>query len=156
LKNFWASLQQRTINALINVDDETRISRCILFKFFFTRFLSSILTKHRKNRKNNQFSIYSRNYLLFNETTRKQSFIDDDKNLNFKLFINNDLHDSNINIVVFFVIIVNFIVFILFFFFIFFVFFLLRDFFRRDFFFTFFFLLSIKFESNAIFDETRL
>jgi hypothetical protein len=38
LKNFWTSLQQRTINASINVDDETRIFRCIFFRFFLTRF----------------------------------------------------------------------------------------------------------------------
>ncbi len=38
MKNFWASLQQRTINASINVDDEKRIFRCILFKLFFTKF----------------------------------------------------------------------------------------------------------------------
>jgi hypothetical protein len=38
LRNFWANLQQRTINASINVDDETRLFRCILFRLFFTKF----------------------------------------------------------------------------------------------------------------------
>jgi hypothetical protein len=38
LKNFWTSLQQRTINASVNVDDETRIFRCTFFRFFLTRF----------------------------------------------------------------------------------------------------------------------
>ncbi len=116
-----------------------------LFSNFFSRnFLSLILTKHRKNRKNNQFSIYLRNYLFLDET--KRSFVDDDKNLNFKLFIDNDLHDSNIDVVVLFVIIVNFVIFIFFsFFFIFFVFFLSRDLFRRVFLlFHFFFLLFNK------------
>ncbi len=80
-----------------------------------------ILTKHRKNKKN-QFSIYLRNYLFLDETTKKRSFIDDDKNLNLKLFIDNDLHNSNID-VIFFVIIIEFVVFILFFLFFFFFFF---------------------------------
>ncbi len=76
-----------------------------------------ILTKHRKNKKSNQFSIYLRNYLLFDETTKRRLFVNDDKNLNFKLFVDNDLHDSNVDIVVFFVIIVNFVIFIFFHFF---------------------------------------
>ncbi len=124
--------------------------------FFSQDFLSLILTKYRKNRKSNQFSIYLRNYLLLVKMTKRRLFIDDDKNLNFKLLVNNNLHDLNIDIVVLFIIIVNFVIFILFsFFFIFFVFFLLRDLFRRVFFFIFSFFVSTKFESNAIFDETR-
>ncbi len=113
-----------------------------LFSDFFSRnFLSLILTRHRKNKESNQFSIYLRNYLLLDETTKRRSFVDDDKNLNFKLLIDNDLHDSNVDVVVFFIIIVNFIVFFSFFFFILFVFFLLCDFFRRIFLFFLHFLL---------------
>ncbi len=112
------------------------------FSDFSSRnFLSLILTKHRKNKKNNQFSIYLRNYLLLDETTRRRSFVDVDKNLSFKLFVDNDLHDLNIDVVIFFIIIVNFVVFIfLFFFFILFVFFLLRDLLRRVFLLFFHFL----------------
>ncbi len=127
-----------------------------LFSNFFSRdfFLSLILTKHRKNKKNNQFSIYLRNYLLFNETRR--SFVDDDKNLNFKLLVDSDLHDSNVDIVVSFVIIVNFVIFIFFsFLFSSFFFFFAIFFVAFFFFFIFFFFFSTEFESNAIFDETR-
>ncbi len=111
-----------------------------LFSDFFSRdFLSLILTRHRKNRKNSQFSIYLRNYLLLDESRR--SFVDDDRNLNFKLLADSDLHCSNVDVVVSFVIIVNFVIFIFFsLFFIFFVFFLFRDLLRR-FFFLFHFLL---------------
>ncbi len=83
------------------------------FSNFFSRdFLSLILTRHRKNKKNNQFSIYLRNYLFLDET--KRLFVDNDKNLNFKLFVNSDLHDLNVDVVVLFVIIVNFVIFIFF------------------------------------------
>jgi hypothetical protein len=50
--------------------------------FFSRSFLSLILRKHRENKESSQFSIYLRNYLFFDETTKKQSFVDDDKNLN--------------------------------------------------------------------------
>ncbi len=105
-----------------------------LFSNFFSRdFLSLILTKHRKNKKSIQFSIHLRNYLLFDETTKKRFFFDDVKNLNLKLFINNDLHDLNINIIIFIIIIINIIIFFLSFF-QFFHFFFLRDFLRSFFF----------------------
>ncbi len=126
------------------------------FSNFFSRkfFLSLILTKYRKNKKSNQFSIYLRNYLLLDETRR--SFVNDDKNLNFKLFIDSDLHDLNVDVVVSFVIIVNFVIFILFSFSSFSSFFFsFAIFSSRSFFFTFFFFFSTKFESNAIFDEAR-
>ncbi len=82
------------------------------FSDFFSRdFTSLILTKHQKNKKCNQFSIYLQNYLLFDETTRKKFFVDDDKNLNLKLFVDNDLHNLNINVIVFFIIIIVIVVF---------------------------------------------
>ncbi len=88
-----------------------------LFSNFFSRdFLSLILTRHRKNRKSNQFSIYLRIYLLVDEMTKRRSFVDDDKNLNLKLFADSDLHDSNVDIIVSFVIIIDFVVFTLLFF----------------------------------------
>ncbi len=114
-----------------------------LFSDFFSRdFLSLILTRHRKNKKSNQFSIYLRNYLLLDETRR--SLVDDDKNLNFKLLADNDLHCSNVDVVVLFVIIVNFVIFIFFlFFFILFILFFFRDFFRRFFLLLYFLLLLL-------------
>ncbi len=49
-------------------------------KKFSRDFLSLILTRHRKNKKSNQFSIYLRNYLLLDETTRRRSLVDNDRN----------------------------------------------------------------------------
>ncbi len=118
------------------------------FSNFFSRdFLSLILTKHRKNKKN-QFSIYLRNYLFLDETTKRRLFVNDDKNLNLKLFIDNDLHDSNVDIIVSLIIIINIVVFFFFFSFFFSSFFAI--FFVAFFFLHFLFLLfnKIRIESD--------
>ncbi len=113
--------------------------------FFHEIFYHWFLRDIERTKKNNQLSIYLRNYLFLDETTKRRSFVDDDRNLNFKLFVDNDLHDSNVDVVVFLVIIVNFVIFIFhFLFFIFFVLFFLRDLLRRVFFFHFFLLLFNK------------
>ncbi len=102
------------------------------FSNLFSRdFLLLILTKHRKNKESNhQFSIYLRNYLLLDEITKRRLFVDDDKDLNFELFVDNDLLDLSINIVVFFIFVII-VVFFLFFNILFFFIFYYRFFSRR-------------------------
>ncbi len=73
------------------------------FSNFFSRdFLSLILTRHRKNKKNIfNFLIYLENYLLLRDRTKRR-FLDENENLHLKLLACSDLLDESIILLLFF------------------------------------------------------
>jgi hypothetical protein len=116
--------------------------------FFSQKFLSLILTRHRKNKKKIfNFSIYLENYLLLRDRT-KRLFFDEDENLHLKLLACSDLFDESIILLLFLFL---FFFFSSFFFSLFiFIFFLFFSFFSREFEFSTFFE-RIRFETSTRF-----
>ncbi len=116
-------------------------SRCNYIKHFLQFFIIDFNETSKEQKKQSFFNLFTK-FLLLDETTKRRFLVNDDRNLNLKLFINSDLHDLNINVIILFVIIIIVVIFFFFsFFLLFFVFF----------FFFFLFLLrfnEIQIESN--------